>query len=119
MNKRVCTLIIKFISELPKNKITDVLGYQLLKPGTSIGANYSESQRAESLDDFIHKISIVEKETNETKYWLELLDDLNIGAVKHRALLLREVSELLAIFTSSGKTVKVNRTKRTSNKTNR
>ena len=65
--------IIKFVSNLPKNKTTDVLGYQLLKSGTSIGANYREARRAESTDDFIHKIAIVEKEANESKYWLELL----------------------------------------------
>jgi four helix bundle protein len=71
--------IIKFVSNLPKNKITDVLGYQLLKSGTSIGANYREARRAESPDDFIHKIAIVEKEASETKYWLELFDESKIG----------------------------------------
>jgi four helix bundle protein len=106
--------IIKFVSNLPKNKITDVLGYQLLKSGTSIGANYREARRAESPDDFIHKIAIVEKEANETKYWLELFDEANIGDAAERASLLRETSELLAIFTSSGKTAKANRTRRAS-----
>jgi four helix bundle protein len=103
--------IIKFVSNLPKNKTTDVLGYQLLKSGTSIGVNYREARRAESTDDFIHKIAIVEKEANESKYWLELFDEANLGTVEQRALLLQEASELLAIFTSSGKTAKGNRLK--------
>ena len=103
--------VITFIGNLPKNKTTDVLGYQLLKSGTSVGANYREARRAESLDDFIHKIGIVEKEANESKYWLELFDEANIGDAEQRVSLLKEASELLAIFTSSGKTAKLNRSR--------
>jgi len=103
--------VIAFVANLPKNKIADVLGYQLLKSGTSIGANYREARRAESLDDFIHKIGIVEKETNESKYWLELFDEAAIGNLEERKWLLQESGELLAIFTSSGKTAKNNRRK--------
>jgi four helix bundle protein len=106
--------IIKFVSNLPKNKTTDVLGYQLLRSGTSIGANYREARRAESTDDFIHKIAIVEKEANESKYWLELFDEANLGDKSERVSLLQETVELLAIFTSSGKTAKANRTRRAS-----
>ena len=69
--------IIQFVANLPKNKITDVLGYQLLKAGTSIGANYREANRAESRKDFIHKIGIVSKESSETQYWLELFNESN------------------------------------------
>jgi hypothetical protein len=50
--------IIKFVAALPRNKANDVLGYQLVKCGTSIGANYREANRAESRNDFIHKIGI-------------------------------------------------------------
>jgi four helix bundle protein len=84
------------------------LGYQVLKSGTAIGANYREANRAESRKDFIHKIGIVEKEASETQYWLELLDLSSIGSVTERQLLLRECNELLAIFTSIGKTAKSN-----------
>ena len=52
--------LINFISKLGKSKISDVMGYQLLKSGTSIGANYREANRAESKKDFIHKIGIVD-----------------------------------------------------------
>ena len=103
--------IIKFVADPPKNKVTDVLGYQLLKAGTSVGANYREARRAESIDDFIHKIGIVEKEANEAKYWLELFDEAKIGDSEQRISLLQEATELLAIFTSSGKIAKNNRLK--------
>lgn len=101
--------LIRFIGSLPKNKVTDVVGYQLLRSGTSIGANYREANRAESHDDFIHKIGIVEKEASESQYWLELMDEADIGDKDDRAWLLRESSELVAIFTAMGRTAKLHR----------
>jgi len=56
-----------------------VLGYQLLKCGTSIGADYRETYRAQSRKDFINKIAVIEKEASETQYWLELFDALQMG----------------------------------------
>ena len=76
--KQFALRVIKLVSSLPKSKTTDVIGYQLLKSGTSIGANYREAVRAESKADFIHKIGIAEKEAGETQYWLELLTELDI-----------------------------------------
>ena len=107
--KRFALKIIRFVSSLAKNKVADVLGYQLLKSGTSIGANYREANRAQSRNDFIHKIAIVEKEAAETQYWLELLEDAAIGGAAERRWLLQESGELLAIFTASGKTAKASR----------
>lgn len=99
---------IKFVSNLPRNKVTDVLGYQLLKAGTSIGANYREANRAVSRADFINKIGIVEKEASESQYWLELCQKAEIGDPEDLKDLLRESGELLAIFTRIGKTTKSN-----------
>ena len=65
--KEFALRVIMFVANLPKNKVTDVLGYQLLKSATSIGANYREANRAESHDDFIHKVAIVEKETSKKR----------------------------------------------------
>ena len=96
--------IIQFVSKLPKNKVSDVMGYQLLKSGTSIGANYREANRSSSKADFIHKISIIEKEAAETQYWIELFDETNLGNPQERQLLITKVGELLAIFTSICKT---------------
>ena len=104
--KRFALEVIRFVADLPKNKITDVLGYQFLKAGTSIGANYREANRAQSRQDFIHKIAIVEKEASETQYWLELFDALKMGDANMRAWLIKESAELLAIFTTTGKTAK-------------
>ena len=104
--KKFALEVIRFVADLPKNKITDVMGYQFLKAGTSIGANYREANRAQSHQDFIHKIAIVEKEASETQYWLELFDASNIGDSESLSWLLAESGELLAIFTSIGKTTK-------------
>jgi len=107
--KEFAIKVIRFVSGLPKNKGADVMGYQLLKAGTSVGANYREANRAESRNDFIHKIGIVEKEASESEYWLELFEETKIGDSEQRKCLLKESGELLAIFTSIGKTTKSRR----------
>jgi four helix bundle protein len=104
--KEFALRIIKFVASLPKNKITDILGYQLLGSGTSVGANYREANRAESRRDFVHKIGVVEKECSESQYWLEIFEETDIGDVEERRWLLKESGELLAIFTSIGRSAK-------------
>jgi four helix bundle protein len=104
--------IVKFCSELKTLGCYDVLINQLLKAGTSIGANYREANRAESRKDFIHKIAIVEKEASETNYWLLLLQksdqispSMNVDIF---SLLLKESKELLALFNSISRNSKKN-----------
>jgi four helix bundle protein len=101
--------IIAFVATLPLGKAGDVIGYQMVKAGTSIGANYREANRAESRNDFIHKLGIVEKEAAETQYWLELCEEAKLGDAEQRRWLVQEARELLAIFTRSGQTAKANR----------
>jgi four helix bundle protein len=103
--KRFSTNVIQLTTTFPKSKAADVISYQILKSATSIGANYREATRAESKAYFIHKIGIVEKETSETIYWLELIKEslLQNNSVDY---LLKECDELLAIFVASGKTAK-------------
>ena len=101
--------MVRFVAELPKNKVADVLGYQLLRSGTSIGANYREAARAESRNDFVHKVGVVEKEAAETEYWLELMEGAEIGDADERRWLRAEARELLAISAASGRTAKANR----------
>ena len=101
--------MVRFVAALPRNRVTDTLGTQLLRSGTSLGANYREANRAQSRSDFIHKIALVEKEAAETQYWLELFDDVKIGGSEDRQWLLQESNALLAIFTSIGKTSKSRR----------
>ena len=101
--------VIRFVANLDRNRISEVVGHQLLKSGTSMGANYREANRAESHDDFIHKIGIVAKEAAETQYWLELFVASELGSAVERTVLLKESGELLAIFTSIGKTARANK----------
>ena len=95
--------VIIFVGALPKNRIADILGKQLLRAGTSIGANYREANRAESRQDFHHKIALVEKEAAETLYWLQLCRDSHLGDSRTCETLLDEADQLLAIFTAVGK----------------
>jgi four helix bundle protein len=104
--KQIALRIIAFAATLPIGKIGDVIRYQLVKAGTSVGANYREANRADSRNDFIHKIGIVEKEASESQYWLEICDEAKFGDPQQCEWLLQESGELLAIFTSSGRTVK-------------
>lgn len=107
--KRFALSTIELVGKLPRGKVSDVIGYQLLKSGTSIGANYREANRAQTHDDFIHKIAICEKEAAETEYWLELAQEANLTTPTSTEELLREVRELLAIFVASGRTAKSRR----------
>ena len=104
--KQFAIRVIAFVGTLPPTKSGAVIEYQLVKCGTSIGANYREANRAESRADFIHKIAIVEKESSESSYWLEICDETNLGNQAQRCWLLQESRELLAIFTSIGRSTK-------------
>ena len=104
--KRFALDVIKFVSGLPRTRAADILGRQLLRSATSIGANYREASRGVSRADFAHKIGTVEKEAAETQYWIELLIESGIGTGPVATELHRESSELLAIFTTIGKKMK-------------
>ena len=86
--------IIKLVNSLPKNRTCDVIGRQLLKSGTSIGANIEEAQSGYSKKDFTSKMSIAQKEARESNYWLRLLRDS--GQIKEELLvgILSESEEL-------------------------
>ena len=107
--KQFALRVIAFVATLPATKTCAIIEYQLVKAGTSVGANYREANRAESRADFIHKIAIVEKESSESGFWLEICDEAHLGNVEQRNWLLGESRELLAIFTSIGRTTKSNR----------
>ncbi len=104
--KRFALAVIGLARALPKNKASDVIAYQLLKSGTSIGANYREATRAESKADFVHKLGLVQKEANETVYWLELVQESKMINKELVAPVLSEAKELLAIFGASHKTAR-------------
>ena len=101
--------IIKLSMQIPKSRVADIMYRQLLRAGTSVGANYRAACRARSRADFISKIGIVEEESDESQYWLELMADSGLMKKEELAFLIREADELTAIFASSRKTAKDNR----------
>jgi four helix bundle protein len=105
--------IIKLSDSLPNTKAANVIANQILRSSTSIGANYRAACRARSRADFISKITIVEEEADETLYWLELINESNLIKPDRLKDLLKDADELVAIFTSSGKTAKLNNPKST------
>lgn len=98
--------IVKMFVALPKSEEARVLGKQVLRSGTSVGANYREAQRARSTAEFIAKIGDCLKELDETSYWLELLVRSEIVAATKLASLRDESDQLLAIFTTISKNAK-------------
>ena len=82
-----------------------VISNQLLKSGTSIGANVSEAQAAQSTKDFIAKMSIASKEARETEYWIRLLEKSNtINAYKNKSVLYDQIHSIVKLLTSIIKT---------------
>lgn len=98
--------VIKLSAMLPNTPEGKVIRNQLTKSGTSIGANYREANRSRSKADFANKVKICESEANETVYWLEIISDLNWLKPEQIVAPLAEANELLAIFTSIGKSLK-------------
>lgn len=101
--------VMKLVDSLPRGKSVDVVGKQLLRSATSVGANYRAACRARSRADFVSKITIVEEEADESVYWLELLSSVIAHDHVEIAPLIKEANELTAIFTASGKTAKTSR----------
>jgi four helix bundle protein len=97
--------IISFVDGFEKSSVGLVVGRQLLKSATSIGANYREANRAESKSDFIHKVGIAEKEASETEYWLLICQHAKLGGHGIDSLL-DEARQLLAILTTIGRKAK-------------
>jgi four helix bundle protein len=98
--------VIKLYAALPKTTEAQVLGKQLLRSGTSVGAHYREACRAKSNADFISKREGGLQELEETLYWLELLSDSNIFAEERLQPLCAEAEELIAMFVTMVKNVK-------------
>jgi four helix bundle protein len=91
-------------SKLPRNDtLAQVLGKQVLRSGTSVGANYREASRGRSKAEFVCKIGDCLKEIEETEYWLELLVDSGCITANRMAELLDETRQLIAIFTTIDK----------------
>ncbi len=100
--------IVKVYKYIVAEKKEYVLSKQILRAGTSIGANVEEGNQAQSKSDFVHKLSIAKKEAFETDYWLRILRDSDYLTEKQAESLLTDCQELQKLLTSSIKTAKKN-----------
>jgi four helix bundle protein len=103
--------IIRLCSALPRSVESQVIGKQVLRSGTSVGAHLREGKRSRSDAEMISKIESALQELEETIYWLELLSDSGIIKTGRLSELLKEADELTAILVTSVKTIKSRRTK--------
>ena len=100
--------VVKLYKYLCDEKKEYVLSKQLLRSGTSIGANINEAQEGQSKNDFISKLSIALKEARESKYWIELLKETEFLTTKEADNLLDDLIEILKLLTSVIKSTKEN-----------
>jgi four helix bundle protein len=106
--KRFAIEIILLVRKFPKSVDGYVIGKQLMRSGTSVGANYRSSRRAKSHADFVSKMKVCEEEADECIYWLTLTKEANVINDLIVEVLLKEANELTAIFTAANKTAKGN-----------
>ena len=103
--KQLALRFIEMVDALPKNRTADVIGRQLIRSGTSIGANYRAACRGKSTADVIAKLRIVEEETDESAYWMELLVESGLLPEAQLSELLRETNEIIAMTVASIRTL--------------
>jgi four helix bundle protein len=104
--KKLAVALIKEVEKLPRSLAADVIGKQLIRSGTSIGANYRAACRAKSTADMINKMKIVEEESDETQYWLELLVESELVSQSQIASVYKETDEILSMTVASIKTLR-------------
>jgi four helix bundle protein len=104
--KQLALRVIRLVNTLPQNRTADVIGKQLLRSATSVGANYRAACRGKSTADVIAKLSIVEEETDESLYWLELLIESQLIPAEKLKSLISETNEILAMTVASIKTLR-------------
>ena len=109
--KQFALRVIRLVNALPRSRVADVIGRQLLRSATSVGANYRAACRARSRAEFVAKLGIVEEEIDESAYWLELLIEAGIVPSARLADLVQEADELTAIIVASRKTARHSRSK--------
>ena len=110
--KGLALRVIRLVEALPKTVVADVIGKQILRSATSVGANYRAACRAKSPADHINKLKIVEEEADETLYWLELLVEAEVVSATSPKDLMRETDEIIAITVASIRTQRANQTRK-------
>ncbi len=98
--------VIRLVESLPSSQTARVIGNQLLRAGTSVGANYRSAMRGKSRADFIAKLGIVEEECDEALYWMQMLSEAGIVRSSRLVELMNEADEIIAIVVSSIKTAR-------------
>ena len=98
--------IIRLCRKLPKNREGRLIGDQIFRAGTSVAANYRSACRARSKAEFISRLSVVEEEADETLFWLEIINEMEIFQHDKLDVLMKENDEILAIIVASIKTAK-------------
>jgi four helix bundle protein len=104
--KKLAAAIIRQMDKLPNSRAADVVARQVIRSGTSIGANYRAACRAKSTADMINKMKIVEEEADETQYWLEILVEAGLAPKEQIADIHKETDEILAMTVASLKTLR-------------
>lgn len=104
--KRFALRVVRLYKSLPKSDDARILGKQILRSGTSVGANYRAACRARSRAEFVAKLGIVLEEADETVFWLELMRDSGVFPEAKLADLVKEANELVSIFVTSIRTAK-------------
>ena len=110
--KQMALRVIRAVEALPPGRTADVIGRQVVRSATSVGANYRAAYRAKSPADMIAKLAIVEEEGDETMYWLELLIEARLLPESRLADLMQEVDEIVAMTVASIKTLRARNRRR-------
>jgi len=104
--KQIALRVIRLVESLPNTNSAQIIGKQLLRSATSVGANYRAACRGKSEADVLHKLSIVEEEADESLYWLELLVEADIVSETKLSALMQDINEIVAMTVSSIKTLR-------------
>ncbi len=99
--------VFRFMMTIEQNRTSDIVSYQLLKSSSSVAANYRAACRGKSSADFLNKLKVVDEEADESLFWLEFINDLELKCDKNELnFLLKEANELVSIFSAAIKTIK-------------
>jgi four helix bundle protein len=104
--------VIGLYGSLPKSTVAQVLGRQLLRSGTSVGAHYREARRGKSVADFVSRIEGLLQELDESAYWIDLLHEARVTKSSAIKPLMVETDELMSIFVTVAKKAKLKLPKR-------
>jgi len=93
--KAFALAVIRLVEDMPRGRTADVIGGQLLRAGTSVGANYRAACRARSRKEFVAKMGIVEEEADEAQFWLDLVEERRLGQAERVSSLREEARQLV------------------------